>query len=304
MTFLQAEVNIHISSLMDTLFFSLLKVFRIGGAEEAWLHRDGGSDVAGAVGGWLTETLKVGHGALIEYLIKKLVMMLYGAQILMGYRCVRSRYRLPRLVFLEGATEPERIKFYNFLSEAFSLPLRAKELREGGSCFLYTLTVAAVYLMWLPMNRSDYRHDMSARSFVETANRFGYDHAQLESLSKAIREDWDEGKRKAEPQDDSVAILNRTASLADEVTSLRRDNARLQEQVTIVSEQLKSMEDMMKTVVKAVATGSETSGADATGMKADDSARAYTRVMARRTAGAFWQAGQKAMTCSQVVAYI
>ena len=71
-----------------------------------------------------------------------------------------------------------------------------------------------------------------------------------------------------------------------------------------MSEQLKSMEDMMKTVVKAVATGSETSGADATGMKADDSARAYIRVMARRTAGAFWQAGQKAMTCSQVIAYI
>ena len=35
----------------------------------------------------------------------------------------------------------------------------------------------------------------------------------------------------------------------------------------------------MKTVVQAVATGSETSGADATGMKADDSARALLMEM-------------------------
>jgi hypothetical protein len=84
-TFAQAEIDIYLLTLMDPFYLPLLKVFRIGGAEDAWLHRDGGSDVAGAVGGWLTETLKIGHGALIEYLIKKLVIMLYGAQILVSY---------------------------------------------------------------------------------------------------------------------------------------------------------------------------------------------------------------------------
>ena len=47
-----------------------------------------------------------------------------------------------------------------------------------------------------------------------------------------------------------------------------------------MSEQLKSMEDMMKTVVQAVATGSEASGADATGMKAVGSAPTYIQVIA------------------------
>jgi hypothetical protein len=205
-------------------------------------------------GGWSHESINT----FFHYLLKLAVALSVGARALSGWNNVRQGAFAPRLVFLDGFSEEERVIFISMQASLFGNYLNLlqqgvyQRRKDGKSNALPDLfdTLTASLLLHLNYLIREYTvENKIVAQVIKIASECGYSISQLQRWSSAIESDWKkinfEEEIRREDNEQMFAYFER------QVRNLNGEISSLKETLSVVQSQNAEMLSYMRSHVLA-----------------------------------------------------